>query len=73
MYGKSHTSETAVDVQLSIVRLSNFYYYYYLHHPVAKEGYYEGREKDIQEGKRVKKEQDKTRWIKIKKKKNTSK
>ena len=33
----------------------NYYYYYYLHHPVAKEGYYEGREKDIQERKRVKK------------------
>ena len=44
-------------------------YYYYLHHPVAKEGYYEGREKDIQERKRVKKNKTKQDESKLKRKK----
>ena len=47
-----------------------FYYYYYLHHPVAKEGYYEGREKDIQERKRVKKNKTKQDESKLKRKKH---
>ena len=45
-----------------------YYYYYCLYHPVAKEGYYEGREKDKQEGEKVKKNKtNKMKQIKIKK------
>ena len=47
----------------------SYYYYYYLHHPVAKEVYYEGREKDIQERKRVKKNKTKQDESKLKRKK----